>query len=213
MAYAKQQYASAVAAAAMQAANDEWERSSSITGFGGGGSGYLSSNGYGSPGGFMGGGYNMSPGYFAGSSMSAYGGGGGGGAAQSVYGGSTAPQHAQWPPRPAAPASVYGEAFGPSTSTDKYSKRLPRTTSVPLIQVGQNARMSTGANATQQASQAGPARNRERLPSQGSRASMAGGGPRPKAMTTASSPAKLGKISHSPPESATIPPSSWKGHR
>lgn len=208
MAFAKQQYASAVAAAAMQAANDEWERSSSMTGFGGGGSGYMPSNGFGGPTGFMGGGGGggyMSPGYFAGSAMSAYGGGGGG--AQSVYGGSTAPQHAQWG-RPAAPASVYGEAFGPSTSADKHSRRLPRTTSVPLIQVGQPARMSAGSHGQQQASQAGPARNRERLPSSASRASMAGGGPRPKAMTTASSPGKLGKSAQTSHE----PPSSWKGH-
>src|SRR4051794_9913359 len=114
MMLAKQQYQASVAAAALQAANDEWERSSNMSGF----------NPATSPAGFpmqmhmpMPGMYGMpqypmmmGQGGMPMGSPSAYGGGG------SVYGGGgggySASQFGTSPQRWAA-SSVYGESFGP----------------------------------------------------------------------------------------------------
>lgn len=209
---AKQQYTNAVAVAALQAANDEWERSSAMTGFGGGGGGgsvyspsvagggsvYSPSGGFASPVGFIGGFPGMqSPSYF-GSAMSAY----GGGAPTSVYGGSNAPRQ-QWTGGGAA--SVYGETFG-STATDRATRQLPRTTSVPQMH-------RERPRSDQKASQVGATRSRDRLPSSASKSAFTGGLQRPTPVTTTSSPpGRLGQSSQSPPSSAGFPPSTWRGN-
>ncbi|RDB19309.1 hypothetical protein Hypma_013440 [Hypsizygus marmoreus] len=131
MMYAKQAYQMAVAQQAMAAAGDEWERGSSIGGFGGGGSvyggGLSSASVVGSPYGMgmgMGGmGMNMgmqSPGngwstgsvVYPGPARSMYGGISG---ARSEYGGGGG-GGGNW----SSSKSSYGESFGPSSN--RYSK-------------------------------------------------------------------------------------------
>lgn len=110
MAFAKQQYQQAMAAAAMQAANDEWERSSAMTGFSGAPSlpampsygGYPTSP-YGMPQMFpaM---SNYAGSEYGGGRASMYGSPGGGWGSQSVYGESFGPPPAL-PPMPTMPRS------------------------------------------------------------------------------------------------------------
>ncbi len=198
---AKQQYQASVAAAALQAANDEWERSSNMTGlnsqspnipmYGGGGMPQFPMMMPGMPG--MSG---MPMG-----SASAYGGG-------SVYGGFSGSQAGapHW-----GSTSAYGEAFGPST--------VPRSTSAPKLQTTPAA----------QPQRPGPGVVQSRRKDRSSSASMSllADQPIPNSKSTRSperSRRGVGSTSSrtivtspladidSPLSSGSLPPSSWRGN-
>ncbi len=188
---AKQQYQASVAAAALQAANDEWERSSNMTGFGGTTPSFpmpQNASMYGMP---------SFPGMMQGLS----------GGSSSVYGGpspgSVAAGYGSGSPQNWGTSSVFGESFGPPT--------MPRSASAPKLQ--QYLSPPSGSGRTPQtAAQQG--KRRDRLPS--ASMSMAPGQPISKgsAMQERHRRGEPGTRTASPSGDATgrEPPSSWRGN-
>ncbi|GLB43641.1 hypothetical protein LshimejAT787_1401530 [Lyophyllum shimeji] len=175
MMFAKQAYQMAVAQQAMAAAGDEWERGSTMGGFGSGGSVYggTSPSVVGSP-------YAMSPmmnmgmgmgmqtpgnGWstgsviFPGTARSMYG-GGGISSSRSEYGGGGARGGGQW----SSSKSSYGESFGPSPSNRHSKGYFPPVPPIPSQAAASSGRGAATSRSRTTSQPASPSRGVRRAP-------------------------------------------------